>query len=155
MKLMKKIIEWLYLRQSDNLAFYDRLTKLYNRNWWELYAKVKMNNKTLYLSIIDLDDLKEVNDSRGHLCGDELLQTFSLWLKKLFPKADICRLGGDEFLIITKNEPIEQLFELSKKRSFHFSFGCCHKLPVMSMSEALKKADINMYRMKSWHKEKH
>lgn len=153
MKLMKKIIEWLYLRQSDNLAYYDRLTRLYNRNWWELHAKAKMNNRNLYLTIIDLDDLKKVNDSRGHLSGDELLQTFSLWLKKFFPKADLCRLGGDEFLIVSKDEPIDKLFELSKKRSFHFSFGCCHKSNIMSMSDALRKADENMYRMKSWHKE--
>ena len=36
---MKNIIEWLYLRQTNNLAYYDRLTQLLNRNWWELYAK--------------------------------------------------------------------------------------------------------------------
>lgn len=150
---MKNIIEWLYLRQTNNLAYYDRLTQLLNRNWWELYAKKQLDNKPLYLSIIDLDDLKKINDTKGHSSGDALLIDFSNELKEYFPKDKLCRLGGDEFLIISEQEPIETLFNLKKNEKFNFSFGMCIKPAAMSLSDALKHADVHMYRMKSWRKE--
>lgn len=150
---MKNIIEWLYLRQTNNLAYYDRLTQLLNRNWWELYAKKQLDNKPLYLSIIDLDDLKKINDTKGHSSGDTLLIDFSNKLKEYFPKDKLCRLGGDEFLIISEQEPIETLFDLEKNEKFNFSFGMCIKPAAMSLSDALKHADTHMYRMKSWRKE--
>ena len=103
---MKNIIEWLYLRQTNNLAYYDRLTQLLNRNWWELYAKKKLNDKPLYLSIIDLDDLKKINDTECHSILFFFLFYFSNKLKEYFYKDKLCRLGGDEFLIISEQEPI-------------------------------------------------
>ena len=150
---MTNIIEWLYLRQTNNLAYYDRLTQLLNRNWWELYAKKRLNDKPLYLSIIDLDDLKKINDTEGHSSGDTLLIDFSNELKEYFPKDKLCRLGGDEFLIISEQEPIETMFNLEKNEKFNFSFGMCIKPATMSLSDALKHADAHMYRMKSWRKE--
>lgn len=150
---MKNIIEWLYLRQTNNLAYYDRLTQLLNRNWWELYAKKQLDNKPLYLSIIDLDDLKKINDTEGHISGDALLIDFSNKLKEYFPKDKLCRLGGDEFLIISEQEPIETLFNLEENEKFNFSFGMCIKPAAMSLSDASKHADAHMYRMKSWRKE--
>lgn len=147
------VIEWLYLHQSNNLAYYDRLTQLLNRNWWELYAKKKLDNKPLYLSIIDLDDLKKINDTEGHIYGDTLLIDFANKLKEYFPKDKLCRLGGDEFLIISKEEPIQTLFDLENNENFNFSFGMCIKSAAMSLSDALKHADEHMYRMKSWRKE--
>ena len=45
---MKNIIEWLYLRQTNNLAYYDRLTQLLNRNWWELYAKKILTRRIVH-----------------------------------------------------------------------------------------------------------
>ena len=147
------IIEWLYLHQSNNLAYYDRLTQLLNRNWWELYAKKQLDNKPLYLSIIDLDDLKKINDTEGHIYGDTLLIDFANKLKEYFPKDKLCRLGGDEFLIISEQEPIETLFDLEKNEKFNFSFGMCIKSATMNLSDALKHADEHMYCMKSWRKE--
>ena len=149
---MKNIIEWLYLRQTNNLAYYDRLTQLLNRNWWELYAKKRLNDKPLYLSIIDLDNLKKINDTEGHSSGDALLINFSNKLKEYFYKDKLCRLGGDEFLIISEQEPIETLFNLKEKEKFNFSFGVCIKSAAMNLSDALKHADEHMYCMKSWRK---
>ena len=120
---MKNIIEWLYLRQTNNLAYYDRLTQLLNRNWWELYAKKRLNDKSLYLSIIDLDDLKKINDTKGHSSGDALLIDFSNKLKEYFYKDKLCRLGGDEFLIISEQEPIETLFNLKEKEKYDILYS--------------------------------
>lgn len=149
---MKNIIEWLYLRQSNNLVYYDKMTQLFNRNWWELYAKKKLNKQFLYLSIIDLDNLKKVNDKQGHIEGDKLLTNFAKELKRYFPKGKIVRLGGDEFLIITKKEPIKQMLKMKSNISYFFSFGVCAKDKNMNLSKALAKADENMYRMKSYKK---
>ena len=88
---MKNIIEWLYLRQTNNLVYYDRLTQLLNRNWWELYAKKRLADKPLYLTFIDFDDLKKINDTEGHSSGDALLIDFSNKLKEYFYKDKLCR----------------------------------------------------------------
>lgn len=134
---MMNIIEWLYLHQSNNLVYYDRLTQLYNRNWWELCAKKQLNDKFLYLSIIDLDDLKKINDTEGHIYGDTLLIDFANKLKEYFPKDKLCRLGGNEFLIISEQEPIEALFNLEENEKFNFSLGVYIKPAAMSLSDAL------------------
>lgn len=149
---MKNIIEWLYLRQKGNLVYYDRLSQLLNRNWWEMYAKSHLEFEKLFITIIDLDDLKKINDTEGHEGGDNLIQRFSKILKIYFPKDKIVRLGGDEFLIISKDMPIERLIDLTRI-SIKFSFGVCIKNKDMTLSDALKNADVKMYRMKSWHKE--
>lgn len=150
--MLRKMIEWLYFCQPGNLAYYDRLTQLLNRNWWEIYAKSKLNNKELCLTIIDLDDLKKVNDSKGHLEGDKLITGFSEALKYYFPKAKLVRLGGDEFLIISDYEPLQIIFNLQEKEQFNFSYGICIKNAEMALTDALKDADIKMYRQKSRRK---
>ena len=66
----------------------------------------------------------------------------------------MCRLGGEEFLIISEQEPIEALFNLKEKEKFNFSFGVCIKSAAMNLSDALKHADKHMYCMKSWKKNK-
>lgn len=153
--MLRKLIEWLYFRQSGNLAYYDRLTQLLNRNWWEIYAKSKLNNQALYLTIIDLDDLKKINDSQGHLEGDKLIASFSDTLRYYFPKAKLVRLGGDEFLIISDYEPLQAIFDLQQNGQFNFSFGICIKNAEMALTDALKDADIKMYRQKTWRKAKY
>lgn len=54
--------------------------------------------------IIDLDNFKKINDSLGHLQGDEVLKQVANILKENFRKTDIiARLGGDEFIVFMKN----------------------------------------------------
>lgn len=150
--LLRDLIEWLYIRQPGNLVFYDSLTQLLNRNWWEMYAKTKLNNKELYLTLIDLDNLKKVNDSCGHLEGDNLIICFSEILRYYFPEAKLIRLGGDEFLIISEENPLQTIFLLQEKEIFNFSFGVSNKKAGMSLSDALKNADLRMYQQKNQKK---
>lgn len=144
---MKKIIEWLYLHQKGNLAYYDKLTQLLNRNWWEIEAKKTLNSKHLFLTIADLDNLKKVNDTHGHLAGDALINIFAKNLKLHFPKEKIVRLGGDEFLIISEQKPVYGLRRLLLE-NFHFSYGIIEKTEKMTLTKALKEADKKMYKMK-------
>lgn len=72
------------------------------------------------LLIIDLDDFKEVNDSRGHLDGDRILKEIADSMREIFRRSDIVgRVGGDEFMIFVRSctdenfwkEKIQALFE--------------------------------------------
>jgi GGDEF domain-containing protein len=129
-----------------NLALYDSLTRVFNRNAFEL---VRMDisqiglDQDLYVTIVDVNNLKLINDGEGHEAGDktllyvaDVLRTFSNW---------VFRLGGDEFLLITENP----LFELSSTHLANIvSCGTACLNKKTSISEALRYADLAMYENK-------
>ena len=95
--------------QLTYLANHDSLTNLPNRRLLierldqSLIAAKRSQNK-LALLIIDLDHFKDVNDSYGHVSGDELLKEISTALKKRTRETDLlCRIGGDEFALLLEN----------------------------------------------------
>ncbi|MGE5757627.1 MAG: diguanylate cyclase domain-containing protein [Sideroxydans sp.] len=90
----------------EYLAHYDSLTNLPNRALFAdrlqhaLVAGIR-NSKKSALLFLDLDRLKVVNDSLGHVAGDALLQSVANRLKSCVRESDtLCRQGGDEFLIL-------------------------------------------------------
>ena len=102
-----------------NLAYYDSLTGLPNRYHFNekadsLVTRANEHQRTLALFLVDLDDFKKVNDSLGHLIGDEVLKEISRRLDKSLhdascytkcglmhdPNNFTARLGGDEFVLI-------------------------------------------------------
>jgi len=103
------------------LTYYDTLTGLFNRGYYEII--VNNPNKTLKLPvtvfIADVNGLKLINDTFGHSAGDRLLIEISSILKKACGEnAIISRLGGDEFSIIIEgsNEDIvKKIYETIKK----------------------------------------
>ena len=88
------------------LALLDSLTGLYNRHCGEQrlgaeIARARRNGVPLTVIMLDLDDLKVVNDKFGHAAGDQLLKFFALRLNKAIRGSDLAvRLGGDEFLLL-------------------------------------------------------
>ncbi|MGD0153502.1 MAG: diguanylate cyclase [Thermacetogeniaceae bacterium] len=85
------------------LCFHDILTGIYNRSFFEEERKRLNTKRQLPLSIImgDVNGLKLVNDTLGHLAGDELLIHAANILKENCRKEDIiCRWGGDEFAVL-------------------------------------------------------
>jgi diguanylate cyclase (GGDEF)-like protein/PAS domain S-box-containing protein len=92
-----------------NLAYYDPLTTLPNRRllWERLKHGVELGRrdaKQLALLMLDLDRFKAVNDSMGHLAGDELLQQVATRITARLRDVDmVARLGGDEFVILLEN----------------------------------------------------
>ncbi|EFM38663.1 diguanylate cyclase (GGDEF) domain protein [[Eubacterium] yurii subsp. margaretiae ATCC 43715] len=81
----------------------DFLTKLYNRKYVQKYVtSFEGKNKLSAMVIIDLDNFKEINDSFGHISGDELLIDIADILRECFKDVRcISRLGGDEFLLFS------------------------------------------------------
>jgi len=105
------------------LSLYDPLTKLPNRVLFydrmsQEIAYAKREQKKFALMFLDLDNFKEVNDKFGHDIGDQLLQEVAKKFNSLLREADtICRLGGDEFIILLPRlrQPRENAVEVARK----------------------------------------
>ncbi len=97
---------WLAFLALNQQATRDGLTGLYNRRYFDEtlsdhVAAAKRYKRDLSLVMFDLDNFKQINDTEGHLAGDNVLRRFADILKSTARKADIvCRYGGDEFAII-------------------------------------------------------
>ncbi len=161
------------ITRMTNLAFIDQLTQLPNR-----YASVRFMNeicieeKRVAIIYMDIDDFKLVNDTKGHIFGDLLLQNIANKLNKLKNEhVFISRHQGDEFLIISSYiekievtdfvESIKSLFEKPIKIEqssifIEFSIGIS-LFPEhgITFGELLGKADIAMYEAKKIDKMSH
>ncbi|MEI2704246.1 MAG: bifunctional diguanylate cyclase/phosphodiesterase [Ilumatobacteraceae bacterium] len=93
-------------RQLTQQAFYDSVTGLVNRNYLmrELAALCTDQHGSHAVLLVDLDDFKMVNDSLGHVAGDELLKIVAQRLVgSIGDRGVVGRLGGDEFAIVLRN----------------------------------------------------
>ena len=100
--------------QLSYQASYDALTGLINRREFEkrllrVIKTAKQQQTDNALCFIDLDRFKVVNDTCGHLAGDELLRQLGQLLQEPIRKRDtLARLGGDEFAVLLENCSLEQ-----------------------------------------------
>jgi len=105
------------------ISLYDFLTRLPNRVLFydrmkQEIAYAKREQKKFSVMFLDLDNFKEVNDKFGHDIGDQLLQGVTKRFSKLLRKTDtICRLGGDEFIILLPRlaQPRENTVDVALK----------------------------------------
>ncbi|MFT9015055.1 MAG: EAL domain-containing protein [Acetobacter sp.] len=156
-------------RSIEQLAHYDNLTGLPNRNYFSsrLHAMSNQEDFEFFLLYIDLDHFKSINDMHGHSAGDELLRKAALRLQTFCRQDDfVARLGGDEFAMIwpycSATTPIEpRLAELIKLLSAPYtiqnnevvvgaSIGAAH-FPGQAEDSAtlLRHADMALYKAKS------
>jgi len=111
----------IMLEEYSNLSITDALTGLYNRREFDKRIKDEVERAKRYkrpLTIIsmDLDRFKELNDTFGHLAGDNVLKIFGEILKKSIRNMDIAfRVGGDEFTIILPETEEEYAFSVAER----------------------------------------
>lgn len=101
-KLLERIMSDVNRRnQSDNER--DYLTKLWDRRGGEQRIVCAMKKQGGCLMVIDIDNFKKINDKFGHIAGDQVLKHVADSLKANSDGAIIMRLGGDEFLLFSKD----------------------------------------------------
>jgi len=104
------------------LVYHDSLTGLYNRKAFfermrETLAIAKRDRKEKNIFYLDLDEFKRVNDEYGHHIGDRVLKEVAARLKASLRETDhICRIGGDEFVVILNNLKDESQPEEAARR---------------------------------------
>ena len=131
----------------------DALTGLLNRQAY--YALLKNNYKDITAIIsIDMNGLKVINDTEGHLAGDLAISTVANCLEDSSKsKQSVFRLGGDEFIIVCKktNEDelkslVETIKEIVSKTKYSVSIGYCYNnSQVKDLEEMVKISDQMMY----------
>jgi len=147
-----------------NAAVTDPLTGLLNRStlYDSLAEAVSQNVRAhipMTLIAIDLDNFKNVNDEFGHDAGDEVLRHTSKILSNGSRVTDkIFRLGGEEFLILlfntsgkegtTKAEQLRKQFLVHGGHMPSASFGVAEYLKSETVTQWLKRSDINLYTAK-------
>lgn len=106
------------VERLGKLAFRDSLTKLYNRRWCEKKLKqlLRKNKGSLAFLYMDLDHFKVINDSCGHIHGDDVLAEIGqLLLNTVGEKSYLARLGGDEFGLILNHYSNEEALQIADK----------------------------------------
>jgi len=147
------------------LSTHDVLTGLYNRAYFEEEMARLERGRLFPVSVImiDVDGLKEVNDSQGHAAGDDLLKRTADVLRSVFRAEDVvARVGGDEFSVLlpcTGLAVVEKValrvrdFLLLHNRKFSesplsFSLGFAMGGKGCSLVQVQNEADKHMYRDK-------
>lgn len=145
------------------LAVLDPLTGLYNRRYLlqqlpiEL-ARTQRHESLLTLVMLDVNGLKQINDTHSHLAGDVVLREFANALRRAIRSSDVAvRLGGDEFLVILPEcgtdvvpHVLARLQSLradfrGKAISVEFSAGWTEYIPGETSEQLLARADALLY----------
>lgn len=154
--------------QLEKTAYIDTLTQIYTRKYALLNMESMLKNgESFAVAFIDLDNLKQINDQRGHLAGDEYLKNFSMRMKEHLRSNDIfVRYGGDEFLILmpdlTADTSNERLKDIQSEASasppkgwdipFSFGLATAQSNQGKSAEDWIAIADSAMYEDKMQRK---
>ncbi len=153
-------------KKLRDMAEKDSLTNLYNRNYFEEIFKrfEEKSDISRALILIDIDGLKIVNDTLGHIAGDRLMVVVSNIIRENFKdKGFVARVGGDEFAVILENfsreeveSEIQNLNNLLEKHNqeeevfrISLSYGYAYsKKGEINTSIFFQEADNNMHQNK-------
>jgi len=150
-------------QQLQFAAYHDTLTNLFNRAWFNnclssAIVKASHENSKFGIILLDIDDMKNINDSRGHNAGDELIRQLASILRK-FERDTITpfRFGGDEFLVLaqdirTRDSMVtisDALLEALNGEGINISGGITiYPDDSLQAEELMKFADMAMFDVK-------
>lgn len=99
----------------------DPVTGAYNKSYFlqriaDEFSFSQRQNQPMSIIIIDIDHFKLINDTYGHLAGDQVLQEMSRNVANMIREEDVfCRYGGEEFVIIMRNTPCQHAVNLAER----------------------------------------
>ncbi|UTO55274.1 PleD family two-component system response regulator [Neoehrlichia mikurensis] len=138
----------MHLDNNVAMSIIDPLTGCYNRRYFDIHfqnivSESIKKDKNLSFMIIDIDHFKEVNDTLGHMIGDELLQQFKQRLESNIRVTDLlARFGGEEFVIILPDTNLREAIEVAERlknkiaqEPFNVSTGNIFKTVSIGISE--------------------
>ena len=159
-----------HLKSAELMARIDKLTGIKNNNAFVersiiLDNKIHSADRGLAFGVVmcDVNDLKVVNDTRGHKFGDEMLQRACRMICDIFRNSQVYRTGGDEFVVILTGEDYairEELLENLRRESAANSrsrsgpviasgMAVYDKKSDAKLADVVKRADEEMYENKS------
>ena len=166
------------IRAIVKLMYKDSMTRVGNRAAYlecveALYKRIKSNEKFSFsVVVVDINDLKKVNDTYGHEYGDILIQNAASVLKAVWDRKYIYRIGGDEFAVVCpdiKRETIEKQMQMLEEEIFNFNRSKNNDVLFLQMAvgmsaydyetdkeymEVFRRADEAMYENKKMKKNK-
>ena len=148
--------------ELDFMAHYDAVTLLRNRqNMQEIFDEYENCGKKYCIVLADIDNFKKINDTYGHICGDELLVNLSYLIRQeVRNRGEVCRWGGDEILFFLKMDEktgyqlIENICKKIRKYVFEYdgekiqttaTFGFVFCDEAITMEKRISLADARLY----------
>ncbi|MCR5481439.1 MAG: GGDEF domain-containing protein [Clostridia bacterium] len=132
----------------------DYLTLLLNRRGYEKALEKLIDVSEIGVFFCDINGLKYTNDNFGHEAGDNLLKNFANILREVFDRGDICRISGDEFVVLLGGLTEEEIGDYAKKLRYAINknsriaaFGYTYGKKRMVL-ELVNEAEQHMYRDK-------
>ncbi|SEQ23341.1 diguanylate cyclase (GGDEF) domain-containing protein [Lachnospiraceae bacterium NE2001] len=154
------------LAQARIEANIDALTGVKNRNAYRVYeerinAQIEVNRAPDFaITILDVNDLKKVNDTQGHKAGDQYLRDACRIICTTFKRSPVFRVGGDEFCVLSQGDDYAHIDELVEQMNAHndeaienggivIAIGMARYEREDKVAPVYERADQTMYENKS------
>lgn len=146
----------LFKKQAQlyELSYYDSMTGVKNRNAYNEFVRLCRKNKiqNVGFAFCDLNGLKLINDSLGHLYGDQMIKHFTGILKEYFNVDNVFRISGDEFVIVIPNidrlafqNKMGEVIDRMQEEDNLASIGFVWKKEVSDIPRRTQQAEQLMY----------
>jgi len=159
------------MKELENAAYLDALTGLYNRKHFLKLAIIEIDramrvDQPIYAAMLDLDFFKNVNDTYGHLAGDQVLRTTAAIIRQTIRAYDLIgRYGGEEFVLLFTALDMQEAYKLMERirENMDNSSTCYEGVEIKitcsiglakftgndTLEDSIKKADEALYTAKN------